>query len=120
MSLSLNLPKEGVLLLDVLADDSPKEFRPHRGAVDILAAAGDVCRAGVGADLALHAVLEGVNQGLEKGPVVFHGEELLDAGQKFVDEGLLLFRGLRGGEADGDDAVERGVHALALIFRQLP
>ena len=116
----LDLPEEGMFLLDVLADDSSKELRPHCGAVDILTAAGDVYRAGIGADLALDAVLEGVNEGLEKSPVVVRGEEFLDAGQKFFNEGLLLLRCRRRRKTDGDDAVERGVHALALFVRQFP
>ena len=91
---ALELPQERMFLLDVLADDPAQDLRPHGRPVDVLPAAGDIDRAGVGADLALHAVFQGVDQGLEKRPVVLRREELLQAGQKLVDEGLLLFRAL--------------------------
>ena len=78
------------LLLDVLLVDAAEDFGPVVGPVHFILAGHLVEVAGIGAGVALGAVVHARFQHGQEGPVVFLGEQLAHAVDELVDQ-LFLF-----------------------------
>jgi hypothetical protein len=121
VELDLAVPEVGqqaAALLHVLLVEAAHDLGPVGGPVDRVLPAHLVDVAGLRAGVAARAVVHREHQRLEEGPVVVLLEQLLQAGEELLDEGLLLGRVLRLRDAQDHGAVEIALVLLARVVRE--